>query len=56
MTALPETVTKVLNEFLEAAKKASGTRLEAAVLFGSAAEGRLRPCLGRESDPGAVFL
>ncbi len=43
MTALPETVTKVLNEFLEAAKKACGTRLEAAVLFGSAAEGRLRP-------------
>ena len=43
MTALPETVTKVLNEFLEAAKKACGARLEAAVLFGSAAEGRLRP-------------
>ena len=43
MTALPETVTKVLNEFLEAAKAACGTKLEAAVLFGSAAEGRLRP-------------
>jgi predicted nucleotidyltransferase len=43
MTALPETVTRVLNEFLEAAKAAHGTDLEAAVLFGSAAEGRLRP-------------
>ena len=43
MTALPETVTRVLNEFLEAAKTACGPALKAAVLFGSAAEGRLRP-------------
>lgn len=43
MTALPETVTRVLSEFLEAAKAAYGKDLEAAVLFGSAAEGRLRP-------------
>jgi hypothetical protein len=43
MTAMPATVTRVLNDFLEAAQKACGPELEAAVLFGSAAEGRLRP-------------
>jgi len=43
MTALPETVTRVLDEFLEAARQACGPALQSAVLFGSAAEGRLRP-------------
>lgn len=41
-TNLPEAVKKVLEGFLESAREACGTALEAAVLFGSAAEGRLR--------------
>ncbi len=41
-TNLPEAVKKVLQGFLEAAREACGETLESAVLFGSAAEGRLR--------------
>ena len=41
-TQLPEPVSKGLTEFVEAAKSALGPDLRSIVLFGSAAEGRLR--------------
>lgn len=40
---LPARVTRVLDEFVAASREAFGEALVAAVLFGSAAEGRLRP-------------
>ena len=40
--ALPREINQGLNEFLEAARQAFDTELVSAVLFGSAAEGRLR--------------
>lgn len=40
---LPENVNHVLNSFLNAAKTCFGLDLDSIVLFGSAAEGRLRP-------------
>jgi predicted nucleotidyltransferase len=39
---LPETVSQALNDFIAAAKAAFSERLSSVVLFGSAAEGRLR--------------
>lgn len=39
---LPDSVRKVLADFLAAAREAFGGELQSAVLFGSAAEGRLR--------------
>jgi predicted nucleotidyltransferase len=39
---LPETVSRALTDFIAAAKAAFGERLASVVLFGSAAEGRLR--------------
>jgi predicted nucleotidyltransferase len=39
---LPSTVSRVLTDFIAAAQAALGSDLRAAVLFGSAAEGRLR--------------
>jgi predicted nucleotidyltransferase len=42
MNALPEGVERALNDFLTAAKAALGERLTSVVLFGSAAEGRMR--------------
>ncbi len=39
---LPATVEQVLNEFLSAARKSLGASLLSAVLYGSAAEGKLR--------------
>lgn len=49
---LPERVTRVLDEFVSAARDAFGEALAAAVLFGSAAEGRLRPA----SDVNLVLV
>jgi predicted nucleotidyltransferase len=43
MNDLPEQVGSSLTEFLAAAQTAFGDRLSSAVLFGSAAEGRMRP-------------
>ena len=40
---LPANVTKVLTDFISAARQAFGDDLRAVVLYGSAAEGRLRP-------------
>src|SRR5690349_20600435 len=40
---LPAPVALVLGEFVAAAQKAIGSQLHSIVLFGSAAEGRLRP-------------
>ena len=42
MAGLPDHVERALNDFLAAAKSAFADRLRSAVLFGSAAEGRLR--------------
>lgn len=42
-TDLPANVTKVLTDFISAARQAFGDDLRAIVLYGSAAEGRLRP-------------
>src|SRR5260370_15479953 len=39
---LPETVSRALSDFIGSAKSAFGERLSSVVLFGSAAEGRLR--------------
>src|SRR2546426_6732599 len=41
--ALPEPVGRVLEDFVEAAKEALGPALRSIVLFGSAAEGQMRP-------------
>jgi predicted nucleotidyltransferase len=41
--ALPEPVGRVLEDFVEAAKDALGPTLRSVVLFGSAAEGQMRP-------------
>lgn len=43
MTDLPPDIEKVLTGFLDQARLALGPRLQSAVLYGSAAEGRLRP-------------
>jgi predicted nucleotidyltransferase len=43
LPALPEPVARALDVFLDAAREALGTDLRSVVLFGSAAEGRLRP-------------
>jgi len=40
---LPEQITSVLTEFVNAAKKAFGGDLRSVVLYGSGAEGKLRP-------------
>jgi predicted nucleotidyltransferase len=40
---LPQNVTSVLTEFINAAKEAFGNDLRSVVLYGSAAEGKLRP-------------
>src|SRR5947209_8244974 len=40
--ALPQTVDRALTDFLDAAKSAFADHLSSAVLFGSAAEGRMR--------------
>jgi predicted nucleotidyltransferase len=40
--ALPQTVDRALTDFLDAAKSAFANHLSSAVLFGSAAEGRMR--------------
>jgi len=40
--SLPEIVSRALGDFIDAAKAAFGERLSSVVLFGSAAEGRLR--------------
>jgi predicted nucleotidyltransferase len=40
---LPDHVGRAISEFVEAAQKSLGPDLRAAVLYGSAAEGRLRP-------------
>lgn len=40
---LPQTVNRVLTDFCAAARQALGHQLRAIVLYGSAAEGRLRP-------------
>ena len=40
---LPATVERVLREFVDATREAFGPELRAVVLYGSAAEGRLRP-------------
>ena len=42
MSALPENVERGLNDFLAAAKTALGKNPGSVVLFGSAAEGRMR--------------
>lgn len=42
-TALPPNVDRVLNEFVAAARKAFHNDLQAVVLYGSGAEGKLRP-------------
>jgi predicted nucleotidyltransferase len=49
---LPAPVARVLEEVLAAARGALGDDLHAAVLFGSAAEGRLRPT----SDVNLIFV
>lgn len=49
---LPDNVRGVLEDFLSAAKAAFGPALRAAVLFGSAAEGRLR----RSSDVNLILV
>jgi len=49
---LPETVDRVLAELVEAAKSALGPDLRSIVLYGSAAEGRLRPT----SDVNAIMV
>ncbi len=49
---LPTQITEGLDEFLEAAKQAFGDDLLAAVLFGSAAEGRMR----RSSDVNLLLF
>jgi predicted nucleotidyltransferase len=43
LQALPANVTRVLTDFISAAEQAFGADLRAIVLYGSAAEGRLRP-------------
>ena len=40
---LPQNVTSVLTEFIKAAKEAFGSDLRSVVLYGSGAEGKLRP-------------
>ncbi len=40
---LPRPVAEVLEEFVAALLEASGPQLDSVILFGSAAEGRLRP-------------
>jgi predicted nucleotidyltransferase len=40
---LPQNVTSVLTEFVDAAKEAFGSDLRSVVLYGSGAEGKLRP-------------
>ena len=59
---LPETVRDVLSEFLETLIRVLGSSLECALLFGSAAEGRLRPTsdvnllvLARRIDPSQLI-
>ena len=41
--ALPQNVTSVLTDFINSAKEAFGTDLRSVVLYGSGAEGKLRP-------------
>jgi predicted nucleotidyltransferase len=43
LEGLPEAAARGAHDFLEVAREALGDSLESAVLFGSAAEGRLRP-------------
>lgn len=52
MQDLPEPIRKVLGDLLDAARAAFGDRLRSAVLYGSAAEGRLRPT----SDVNLLFV
>jgi len=40
---LPETTAKVIEDFIEAARTNFGSRLKSVVLYGSGAEGKLRP-------------
>jgi Nucleotidyltransferase domain len=51
-SALPPVVARVLDELVRSARDAFGDELRAAVLFGSAAEGRMRPT----SDVNVVFV
>ena len=52
MESLPEPVSRVLSGFVESAKAALGTDLVAIVLFGSAAEGKLR----KTSDVNVIVV
>ncbi|HVE81705.1 MAG TPA: hypothetical protein VND93_02610 [Myxococcales bacterium] len=49
---LPETVARVLDDLVEAARAALGPDLRSIVLYGSAAEGRMRPT----SDVNAILV
>jgi len=40
---LPENVSRAITNFLDSARQAFGSDLQSAVLYGSGAEGRLRP-------------
>ncbi len=43
IAALPQNVTSVLTDFINSAKEAFGSNLRSVVLYGSGAEGKLRP-------------
>ena len=52
LSDLPPQVSRILNEFIEAGQSAFGADLKAIILFGSAAEGRLRAT----SDVNVILL
>jgi len=50
--SLPESTKRVIDDFLQVARSAFGENLRAAVLYGSAAEGKLRPT----SDTNLILI